>query len=77
MRKPVFRTDDEWRTIVIAELRGLRVALFELALLIAVIAVGASAARWWEYAPIVGGGYRTNQRNLLLSSCAEGAGPVS
>jgi hypothetical protein len=41
MRKPIFRTDDEWRTIVIAELLGLRAALFELALLIAVIAVGA------------------------------------
>jgi hypothetical protein len=31
-----------------------RAALFELALLIAVIAVGASAARWWEGAPIAG-----------------------
>jgi hypothetical protein len=54
MRKPVLRTDDEWRTTVIAELLGLRAALFELALLIAVIAVGASAARWWEGAPIAG-----------------------
>ena len=54
MRKPVFHTDDEWRTIVILELLGLRAALFELALLISVITLGASAARWWEGAPIVG-----------------------
>ena len=45
MRKPVFRTDDEWRTIVIMHLIHLRTSIFELGLLIALIAVGISAAR--------------------------------
>jgi len=54
MRKPIFRTDDEWRTTIIIELLGLRTTLFELAILIAVIAVSASAARWWEGAPTLG-----------------------
>jgi hypothetical protein len=54
MRKPVFRTDDEWRTFVIIELMVLRKAIFELGILIAIIAVGAFAARWWQDAPITG-----------------------
>jgi hypothetical protein len=54
MRKPVFRTDDEWRTSVIIELMVLRASIFELGILIAIIAVGAFAARWWQDAPITG-----------------------
>jgi hypothetical protein len=54
MCKPVFRSDDEWRTAVIIELLSLRTALSEVAILIAVIAVGASTARWWADAPIAG-----------------------
>jgi len=54
MHEPMFGTDDEWRTAVIIELVHLRISIFELAILIALIAVGAFAARWWEGAPIAG-----------------------
>jgi hypothetical protein len=54
MRKPVFRTDDEWRTIVIMHLIHLRTSIFELGLLMGLIAVRISAARWWDGAPIMG-----------------------
>ena len=54
MRAPVFRTDDEWRTVVVMHLVHLRCSVFELGLLIAVIALGISAAKWWDGAPITG-----------------------
>ena len=54
MRTPIFRTDDEWRTVVIMELVHLRISIFELGILITLIAVGAFAGRWWEGAPLMG-----------------------
>ena len=54
MHKPIFRTDDEWRTVVIMELVHLRISIFELGILIILIAVGAFAGRWWEGAPLTG-----------------------
>jgi hypothetical protein len=54
MREPVFGSDDGWRTALIIEVMVLRTAIFELGILIAVIAVGASAARWWQGAPVAG-----------------------
>jgi hypothetical protein len=54
MREPVFRTDDEWRTGLIIEVMVLRTAIFELGILIAIIAVGAFSARWWQDAPVTG-----------------------
>jgi uncharacterized membrane protein len=54
MREPVFGSDDGWRTAIIIEVVVLRAAIFELGILIAIIAVGASAARWWQGAPAAG-----------------------
>jgi hypothetical protein len=55
MRKPVFRIENEleWRTLALLEIVHLRCAIFELGLLIAIIAIGASTARWWDGAPVV------------------------
>jgi len=54
MSEPVFGPDDGWRTALIIEVTVLRTAIFELGILIAIIAVGASAARWWQDAPVAG-----------------------
>ncbi len=39
---------------IIIEVMVLRTAIFELGILIAIIAMGAFAAPWWQYAPITG-----------------------
>jgi hypothetical protein len=54
MGEPVFGSNDAWRTAIIIEVTVLRTAIFELGILIAIIAVGAFAARWWQGAPITG-----------------------
>jgi hypothetical protein len=54
MREPIYESDDEWRTVVILNLVGLRQSIAELGSIVAIIAVGAFAAQWWENAPIVG-----------------------
>jgi hypothetical protein len=54
MREPVFGSDEGWRTAIIIEVMVLRTAIFELGILIAIIAVGAFAAPWWQYAPVTG-----------------------
>jgi hypothetical protein len=56
MRERVYQSDDEWRTVVILNLVGLRKSICELGGIVAVIAFGAFAARWWDYAPIFGAG---------------------
>jgi hypothetical protein len=56
MRNPIYESDDEWRTVVILNLVHLRQSLYELSFIVAIIAVGAFAARWWDYAPIAGAG---------------------
>jgi hypothetical protein len=53
MRVPIYESDDEWRTVVILNLVGLRKSICELGGIVAVIAFGAFAARWWDYAPIL------------------------
>jgi len=52
MRKPIFRTDDEWRTVVVMELLSLRRSVFEFGFLISIIAMGMAVAKWWNYAPM-------------------------
>jgi hypothetical protein len=54
MREPVYKSADEWRTVVIMNLVHLRQTIHELGFIVAVIAVGAFAGKWWEYAPITG-----------------------
>ncbi len=56
MRVPIYGSDDEWRTVVILNLVGLRKSICELGGIVAVVAFGTFAARWWDYAPIFGAG---------------------
>ena len=52
MRKPVYLSDDEWRTVVILNLIRLRQSIHHLAAIVGLIAVGTFAGRWWGMAPI-------------------------
>jgi len=45
MREPIYKSDDEWRTVVILNLIGLRKSICELCGIVADIAFGAFAAR--------------------------------
>ncbi len=53
MPDPVFRTDDEWRAAIIAQVIKLQLSVYELACVIVVIAVGAFLDRWWSYSLLV------------------------
>lgn len=53
MRKPVYTSEDQWRTIVIMNLVHLRRTISGLAVIIAFLAVGAFVSQWWNYASAI------------------------
>jgi hypothetical protein len=48
VRKPLYQSDDEWRTVVIMNLVHLRQAIYEVGVTIGIIAVGVAANSWWD-----------------------------
>lgn len=56
MHSKPFKTDDEWRMALVAQIIKLQLSIYELAGVVALIAISEFLGRWWAYSVLVGAG---------------------